>query len=315
MRTAQTALLAIGLAILLSGCSGSGSSATTNDVGQFKDKEVKISGTTGAIRGIVVDQAIVPIPKVAVNVGTPTGNKTAETDTQGRFVFSELPAGTYFLTFKHLLYRTVQQSIDVQAGVEPPISRVQMDALFTAKPYHDQVKFKGFIACGYNAATVTAPCVTDYTQVAQPCNGGCAPQLRSVQGDNRVLRTKVDANWQTIVLDMTFTPNGNGNTKEMGLLLRWGTGSASEWFGTTDGASPLQLRFETGVTHTSEAGSRQRQVNVSGESDLDILGSITADNGALGASVNQEFLVFHTNFYNAKPPEKWSFAKGDDFPF
>jgi hypothetical protein len=315
MRTAQTAFLAVGLALLLSGCTGSGSSSTTNDVGQFKGKDVKISGTTGAIRGIVVDQAIVPIAKVEVGLTTPTGAKNTTTDSQGRFVFSELPAGTYFLTFKHLLYKTIQQSIDVQAGVEPPISRVQMDALFTAKPYHDQVKFKGFIACGYNAVTVTAPCVTDYTQVYQGCNGGCAPQLRSVQGDNRVLRTKVDSNWQTIVLDMTFNPNGNGNTKQMGLLLRWGAGSASEWFGSTNGASPLQLRFETGVVHPTEAGSRLRMVNVSGENDLDILGSITADNGALGASVNQDFQVFHTNFYNAKPPAGWSFAKGDDFPF
>jgi hypothetical protein len=312
----RSVLLAAMAVVLLSGCTTSGSNSPV-DPDAFKGIDVNVSATTGGIRGIVVDQAITPIAKVAVALATPTGNKTATTDAQGRFSFGELQPGTYFLSFKHLLYKPVQSSIEVKAGVDPPITRVQMEALFSAKPYHEQFKFKGIIACGYQGPIITAPCLTDYSTVA--CNGGCVPQahdaLTHAQGDNRAFGSSVGPNWQTVIVEMVFQSNGQGTSDQMGELISYQNRTAADWFGNAEGTSPILLRLETGVKTDSQQGEPDT-IKAEGQNDLLILGSVKSASGQeAGVGINQEFQIFQTNFYNAKPPADWSFANGDDFPF
>lgn len=311
MRSAFLASVAV---LLLSGCASSGSDPTV-DPGAFNGVPVTVTETTGGIRGIVVDQAIVPVPKVDVTLKAGTSDKAATTDAQGRFAFSDLPAGTYFLSFKHLLYKPAQSSIEVTAGVEPPITKIQLEALFTAKPYHEQFKFKGIIACGYNAVLITAPCVTDYTSISPTCPGGCAPALRSVQGDNRAFASSVGPNWETVVVELVFQSNGQGTSDRMGVLISYEKRTAGDWFASEDGLSPVMLRLETGEKNPTQQGEPEL-LDPAGRNDLLLLGSIAASEGQeAGVGINQEFQVFQTNFYNAKPAEGWSFANGDEFPF
>ncbi|HUR63369.1 MAG TPA: carboxypeptidase-like regulatory domain-containing protein [Candidatus Thermoplasmatota archaeon] len=309
------ALLAAACVLLLSGCASSGSGNGV-DPNAFNGLTVDVSATTGGIRGIVVDQAIVPIAKVAVALATPTGNKTATTDAQGRFTFGGLQPGTYFLSFSHLLYKPVQASVEVKAGAEPQITRVLMEALFTAKPYHEQYKFKGLITCGYQGPVITAPCVTDYSSISPTCPGGCAPELRKVQGDARDFNTSVGPNWQTMVLELVFVSNGQGTSDQMGILISFQKRTAGDWYGLAEGASPILLRLETGVVGPDEQGDTRKMIDPAGQTDLEILGSIKKASGQeAGVGINQEFQVFQTNFYNAKPPAGWSFANSDPFPF
>jgi len=304
------ALIAVAFVVLLSGCASSGNTQQTETTGI-----IDYQPSTGAIHGVVVDSAIKPIAKVTVSITVAGANKTATTDEKGLFSFGNLPAGTYFLVAKQLLYKTVQQSVDVKAGVEPPTTKILMEAVFTEKPFHEQFKFKGIIACGYNAVLVTAPCVTDYTSILPTCPGGCAPQLRSVQGDDRSFSSTVSQNWQTIVVELVFTPNGQGTSDRMGVLLSYEKRTAGDWFDSEEGTSPVLLRLETGVTGPNQQGTPE-QLDPAGRNDLQILGSIAASEGQdAGVGVNQEFQVFQTNFYNAKPQDGWSFAKGDEFPF
>jgi hypothetical protein len=310
-------LAVLGLVVLLSGCTASSSKGTAT-AGEFDGLQVSVSATTGAIRGIVVDQAIKPIAKATVALNNGNTNKTATTDDQGRFTFSDLPAGTYFLAVKHLLYKATQQSVDVKAGIaDPPITKVQLEALFSGKPYHDQVKFKGIIACGYQAPIITATCIVDYSTIV--CAGGCVPQahdtLNHAEGDNRAFDTSVGPGWQTIVTELVFQSNGQGTTDRMGVLMSFHNRTASDWFGTAEGLSPVLLRLETGVVGPSQQG-KPDMIAPEGRNDLLILASIKDSEGQqTGFGVNQEFQVFQSSFYNAKPAEGWSFAKGDEFPF
>jgi len=311
------AVVAAALVILLSGCASSGSTPSQQDTGQFKDLKVSVSATTGAIRGIVVDQAIKPIPKVTVSIVVAGVNRTATTDDQGRFSFSDLPPGTYFLVARDLLYKTVQQSVEVKAGVEPPITKVLMEAVFSAKPYHEQTKYKGIITCGYQAPVITATCIVDYTTIV--CAGGCVPQahdqINHLEGDQRGFNTQVGPGWQTIVTELVFQSNGQGTTDRMGVLMSYYNRTAADWFGTAEGLSPIVLRLETGVAGPSQQGSPVL-IPAEGRPDLLILASIKDSEGQeTGVGINREFEVFQTNFYNAKPQDGWSFAKGDDFPF
>lgn len=284
-----------------------------------KPKDLPVVGDPlkGAIRGLVVDVAIHPIANVLVTLTE--GNRTATTDIQGHFSFGDVQPGTHFLRATHLLYHAVQVVVEVRAGDnQPDYSKVQMVPVFTKKPYVEQVRFKGLIECGYSAVIITAPCVTDYSTIA--CAGGCVKEahyaLVHAQGDQRAFNTTVGADWQTIVIEITFQSNGQGTSDRMGVLMSYYARNAGHWFGSAEGKNPVLLRFEVGERAPSQQGDDRPLVNATGNDDLLILASIaTAEGQEAGVGVAQEFEVIQTNFYNAKPPAGWSFVGGSAMPF
>jgi hypothetical protein len=298
------------LGVLLAGCSGPEKPTPLPE---------GVTADTGAIHGIVVDPAIVPIAKVRVALALPGGgNRTATTDAGGRFSFGELKPGTYVLSFEHLLYLPIRTAVDVHAGVEPAPTRVQMTPVFTATPYHEQLKYKGFLLCGYGTPAVSSICVLDYTQLV--CGGGCVPQehdqLQHAQGDKRAFNLTVGANWETLVIELSFDPPAAGNAEAMLMSLSYNGRTSSESFGSVSGGSPLLLRFETGVKHPTETGAKRPLINASGEDDLYLfINEAPGPSSPAAVAYQQELNVFETTFYNAKPPADWSFAKGDEFPF
>src|SRR5688572_24733399 len=150
---------AVVLIVLLAGCSGGGEGAEAADDG-FDDLEVEVSATTGAIRGIVVDERITPIEGAGITLRGPNVEQTATSDAEGRFSFSTLAPGTYFLEVASLLHQSAQTTVDVVAGVaEPPITKVLLSRLFTQEPFVEQYKHDGFIQCNQaGIGYATAPC-------------------------------------------------------------------------------------------------------------------------------------------------------------
>ncbi|MEK6985126.1 MAG: carboxypeptidase-like regulatory domain-containing protein [Candidatus Thermoplasmatota archaeon] len=305
--------LLVATLMLLAGCAAANDATLPSETADFEDFDGEATATTGIIRGVVVDTTITPIAKALVSISGATKNDV-ETDAQGRFLVEGLEPGTYLLKSTHLLYEDAQTSVEVVANVnEPPVTKLQMEAKFTATPFHTQQKFVGYIACGYQAVLLTAPCVTDYTSILPICPGGCANELREVQGDQRAFPTTVDAGWETIVLELTFEPITQGTADQMGILLSFEMRTASDWYAQVDGPSPVILRVETGVEHETQQGDFP-MVDPNGQADLTMLGSLSSSEG-LGIGIQQKFELIKTDFYNAKPPEGWSFVNGDPFPF
>ncbi len=109
------------------------------------DEDLTASETTGVIRGVVVDTAIVPIAGVTI---TGEGLETVSAD-DGSFGFGDLDPRLHCLEFTKVGYESAKTCNTVEAGIEkPPIVRVMMTPDPSSIPYVDAYTFTGMVKCG-----------------------------------------------------------------------------------------------------------------------------------------------------------------------
>jgi hypothetical protein len=323
--------------VLLSGCSGSGSgsgSGVTEVEGvvtaDFSEVEVKVGADRGAIRGVVVDPSITPIPGASVTVAA--DNRTSTTDQVGRFVFDDLRPGTYFLHVRKDNYHPTQVSVEVEAGVaEPPIVKVQLQPLFDQKPFVQQVTHKGFFTCSQAGASPiysSSNCVTDpCPRVMDPsdCNGLPSKALDNVTSQEREWHSDVGPGWQSLVFEMTWEPTSQGTSARLGMVVSTykPERDPAHSFANVASAAPLRIQLDLGVEHESAATVEPVMVPEEGLQRMSYFVSVRPPEGSVcavlcappGAAVNQDFQVVLSQFYYGKPPEGWSFVRGDPLPF
>src|SRR5688572_29700093 len=142
-------LVALLAAATLAGCAGTPS-------GPGGDPGLQVTETTGGIRGIVVDQAVVPVEGATITLA---GGQSTATGADGLFNFTGLEPGDHFVMASKPGYLSVQQSVAVVAGVaDPPIVKVLLERLTSAQPYVDFYKLEGFYECGFAAPVITDSC-------------------------------------------------------------------------------------------------------------------------------------------------------------
>ena len=162
------------LVLALAGCSGGGAPAADGATAPEGAPELKATATTGVLRGIVVDDAIRPLRNATVNVTGPGAALAAATGDDGFFGFAGLAPGTYFVTVSRLAHTTLQQSVEVVAGVDdPPLVRVQLTFLPSEAPFVLALQYTGFAQCivpGANVCFIANfyPCFV-MQQAGQPC--------------------------------------------------------------------------------------------------------------------------------------------------
>jgi len=310
MRGLPWVAVLLSAALALAGCSDGG----TSDEPDFEDVEVEVTEDTGAVLGVVVDTAIQPVAKATVTLSG--DNRTAETDERGRFSFSKVSPGAHFLTVTKPGYTKGQSSVDVVAGLETPgLVKIQIERLFDQDPFSEQVKFQGFLACGYQTnvvARVTAPCVTDYTSIV--VSGGAAPQLREVQGDTRDYLVEIGDGWQRLVFEMTWEPSAQGTATGMHMTVSQEERTAADWFASYGSANPMRFQVDVGVPGPEQQGQPE-MIPPSGHPALLVFMNVDGMGDPFAMAVNQGFEVIQSNFYFGLPPEDWSFIAGDELPF
>lgn len=314
--------------VVLSGCSGGEGGGADGDT-SFEDFDVEVTATTGAIRGVVVDERITPIPDATVKLTGSNTEQSATTDTEGRFAFSNLAPGTYFLAVSALLHSPSQTSVDVVAGVaDPPITKVLLSRLFDQQPFTEQTKIDGFIQCNQAGIVyASAPCITDVTGLAGgTANGtvpgctasGCAPQLRRVLTEQRGFRTSVGPGWQVMLLEMVWEESSE-TFERMGITFSFNETQrpASHWYARSDSTSPLRMEMRVGVAGPDEQipEGTPELIPAEGHSDLYYFVGVRSSGGVPAVAVNQPFQLFTTYFYYGLPPEGWSVVNGDTPPF
>lgn len=298
------ALLLTGLA----GCADEAAPAPEED--GFAGFGLEASETEGVVRGVVVDESIVPVADADVTLSVPGDERVAATDGEGRFAFGRVPAGTYLLNVSSLLHLPVQTSVTVEPGVaEPDLVKVQLSRRFAQDPYLEQTQFNGRINCGYSLL-ISAPCVIDYTMIIVP--GGAAPQLNGITGDVRRFVLPVRDGWQSMVMEMVWEPSLSATSESLSLTASFFERTSSHTYTGTAGPSPLRLQMDVDPART-----HPDWVPPEGKEDfLMFVNPSTAGSGLPAAlNVEQEFELFRTDFYYGAPPEGWSLVEGDAPPF
>ncbi len=269
------------------------------------DEECDCYGdATGAIRGVVVDEAVVPVEGATVTL-LGEGISTL-TDEGGMFTFADLSPGVYFVNVTSLTHEGVQVSVEVVAGVEPAITRVQVARLFEGTAFVDQQQIQGFINCGYSAY-LRSPCIIDYTQLA--CPGGCAPILYGISGDVRRFIVPVDDGWQSRINEMVWEPS-TGTSPSLSMTVSFYNRTTSHSYDGAAGVSPLrhQMDVKPDVGHPEwipEEGLADYLVFVNPHTEGSDL--------PVALVLSQGFELFSSTFYYGLPPEGWSFMDGNPF--
>lgn len=312
----------LGLAglLLLAGCAGPAAKKGEADPIDFSELDLETTATTGIIRGVVVDDAIRPLPGATVSLRGAEG-LSRQTSDSGAFGFDGLEPGAYFLDVSKPGYLPVQQSVDVVAGVaEPPIAKVLLavDASFVA-PFYNQFVFDGFMECG-----VTTPAVAG--AVCSFANGplceppfppeACTGNVTNDKFNQYIPLTEVP---QFIQHELTWeATQTTGNMFNLAARWRLDDGEWGEIKGAI-GVSPVILPLNATEIEDEELG-----LNGTGLAPAVFSGGMEGTEpcgipifGCLfptGATIQQSFRLYTTIFYGYAPPEGWTFVATGEVP-
>jgi hypothetical protein len=280
---------------LLAGCAGKKADNKAPEVIPQAFEDVKVTATTGAIRGIVVDDAIRPVSNATIKLMAT--NTTRKSDNQGAFVFTDLAAGDYFISVTKKGYLSVQASATVQAGVaSPSITKVQLKIDAANQPFTELLSWQGYFACGFGTNSGGSPvggvgvnpCAVDSTvcDIEGICLLGSSNTHDFLIGGGRVPDlAQAEAVWEG------SQPLGNN------LNMGWfDSGTADFKSGT--GPSPLVVP----ATHDEIVAAHGNNVT-------DLLVRIFPGTGSeLTITLQQRFTVYVTYFYGFVPRDGWAFS-------
>jgi hypothetical protein len=294
------AIVALLAGALLAGCNSPNADPASDSGPTFDDLGLQATSSTGVIRGVVVDDAIRPVPGARVTLKGDAPREAMTTDL-GTFGFDELAPGTYFLSVSKPGYFDAQQSTEVVAGVsEPPIMKVQLAVDAANMPYFEAYVFSGFIEC---STPVFAACgfATDVGQIATGSN---------VTKDNSQVRYPLSKVPSWVQTEMVWS-----STQALGgaMTVMYSYGDCGGGFycdHAATGASPLLLT--AGPEDIAEIGL--------GDSEPELyIRTFTAPAaedpvGVVGLTAEQGFEYYTHIFYGYQPTEGWLFSSGEPVP-
>lgn len=227
--------------MLLSGCLGDAGTAENSALESFSVAEY--DDTTGALAGLVLDDALQPVPEVLLVLD---GRLETISGPDGTFGFSRVPPGEYELVAAKEGFEQSQRLVLVEVQQITQV-RVTLIPVGAALAYHETKIGTSFVGCGVG--------VRNQQLNSPPAGVGgvalCSTLPVAVQNATG-LRDRFRLDWRLGSLEnMTgiFAETKWVSTQVLGkgMRVRWYFGASGgqlgPFLGERDAASPLSLRF------------------------------------------------------------------------
>jgi len=246
------------------------------------DDDLKATDTTGIIRGVVVDGAIVPVADATISI---QGSETkATTNAEGRFGFDGLEPGTYFLSASKPGYTSIQRSVDVRAGVDdPPVQTMSIVRIPGTEPFYQTYTWEGYLECGVGSQHINNaanPCFVSPSSInTESIELGGSPSF--VQAE--MVWEQTNQFGDNLKLSITDTSQGDLDNYAAG-----------------EGQSPVVVRVNQSLLD-------QHLPPMEGELLLRVFPGYDGSDASI--VLQQRFSVFINVFYNHVPDPDWVFVE------
>lgn len=272
---------------VLAGCAGDPGDAAAGSVQlgdgstlQLQDAADATTASTGAISGVVVDDAIRPLANITLRVLGLT-ERTLASDAQGLFLVPDLEPGLYTVAANETGYAPVQTTAEVRAGEVAKV-RLQLPFDATPRPRHVTLQFDGFNQVGNSLVSQAFELFVNGT--AGVPYDSCACQF--------YFDTEEQAS--TFVIEVTWERSvENPVGPSSGYYAIWDDAPDGDYI--DNGCDNPCYGYVAGSFALPD--SRQFHTDIWLDSDW--------------VQVNQRFTQYVTIFYNGDAPEGWSFVAGD----
>lgn len=317
----------VGLVLLLlvaglAGCAEEAAPQEASDETAFEGLEGRVTDDTGLIRGIVLDDAIVPV--VGATVTLQGESQSTQTNEEGAFLFDDLAPGTYFLAVSKLGYNATQTSANVEAGVErPDIVKIRLNKDTANQPFVEAAQFDGFIMCSGRAVVIgLAVCSTvgvgddDFIRTYEP---SFRPEFVQSELTWKSTQALGDAlSYSITCLSGPPCPDGQvtiaRHEGKSPLLLQINATQAEEFL-LGAGEQPISLRvFAHGMEETDVP--EEMIYDTAGIDCLEwpVIFADCIRFGGIGLTVDQQFTGYTHMFNLYTPPEDWRFTEDGNPP-
>lgn len=285
------------LSLFLAGCADP---AVVEEDSFSEDLELRATETTGVIRGVVIDSAIVPLAGATVSLQEGASTTTGP---DGAFGFDGLAPGTYFVTASKPGFNATQTSVSVAAGVDrPDVIKLQLVRVPGSEPFVSELNFRGFLACGVAVVYTSVGCTTNgFLSDATDSTSIWSLDFERLptwsQGELVWEDTQPASGqfiWQIVKSNDPDTPQlhiGYMETTPSPALTYIDTATIDE---------NAEWIMENGVDYRFFGGPHELCPQHVGEPSVNRFGC--------GITIDQEAQVFIHHFYNFAPPEGWRFT-------
>ncbi len=303
----RTLLLALCMLLVgLAGCADSAPVTEEDDkfVGLVDEKDQK--SDKGVIRGVVVDNAIVPLAGAIVSV-VGQEKMTMETTEAGAFAFSNVEPGFTELLVDKNGYEAARLQVNVVAGVkQPAIVQVQLTPDPSELPFIQPLTFNGYIDCSmsspaYRVAVCSLPGVEEaFADNFMATYEGLGPKPDFIQSEMNWEGTQPAGDAMMFTLEADVLDGGEVGDDAQGL-------------------SPLLIKADQERINNSRFGGTlvQRVFNyeIPGSAPpVPVCGVPNPIHGGtmcvkgVGLTLQQPFSIYTHVFYRTVPAEDWQFS-------
>ncbi len=274
--------LAVLVATVLAGCADPSPQQVQGNEETEVDEQLVATKTTGVIRGVVVDEAIIPLEGAKVRIASLKIETTSLAD--GSFGFSELEPGAYFLDVTKPGYKKVQVHATVEAGVaKPAITRVLLEADLASLPHSELLTFNGYLQCGVGFGVIALS--------TNPCALTESVNVFNVAVQKPINMTQIEMDWEGT--------NVFGDGLNIGILI---PGTISN-FVSSDGPSPRILPVE-GTRIADRYGA---------DYEAYTLRVFPGTSTPISVVLEQPFAIYVTHFYGFTPDPEWAFVFNGEY--